>query len=137
MYQGCLALQANKLALIGLGILALLVLMACFAPWVATHDPLAQDLAGPIASTRISPLVWTDELGRDIFSRVVYGARITLYIVALVVLIAPLGGLLIGTMAGYCGGWLDALLMRVTDIFLAFPRLILALAFYSGFGGGD
>ena len=136
MYQGCLALQANKLALIGLGILALLVLMACFAPWVATHDPLAQDLAGRLQAPGSAHWFGTDELGRDIFSRVVYGARITLYIVALVVLIAPLGGLLIGTMAGYCGGWLDALLMRVTDIFLAFPRLILALAFTAALGAG-
>jgi peptide/nickel transport system permease protein len=78
----------------------------------------------------------TDELGRDILSRIIHGARLTLYIVALVVIIAAPVGLLIGTTAGYTGGWLDAMLMRVTDIFLAFPKLILALAFVAALGPG-
>ena len=78
----------------------------------------------------------TDELGRDIYSRIVYGARVTLYIVGLVaILVGPIG-LLVGTVAGYVGGWLDTVLMRITDIFLAFPRLILALAFVAALGPG-
>ena len=74
-------------------------------------------------------MLGADELGRDIWSRLVYGARTTLTIVALVALTAPVFGLLVGTAAGYLGGWTDRVLMRITDIFMAFPRLILALAF--------
>src|SRR5690606_10233789 len=78
----------------------------------------------------------TDELGRDILSRIIHGSRITLYIVTLVVVIAAPLGLLMGTVSGYFGGWLDAGLMRVTDIFLAFPRCSLALAFVAALGPG-
>ena len=91
---------------------------------------------------RLAPLgseghiLGTDSLGRDILSRLIYGARITLYIVALVALIAPIVGLLVGTVSGYIGGWVDIVLMRITDIFLAFPRLVLALAFVAALGAG-
>jgi peptide/nickel transport system permease protein len=78
----------------------------------------------------------TDELGRDIYERIIWGSRITLYIVGLVgIMVVPIG-VLIGTVAGYVGGWVDNVLMRFTDIFLAFPRLILALAFVSALGPG-
>ncbi|TYO89071.1 ABC transporter permease [Oceanicella actignis] len=136
-YQGWLKLRANTLAMIGLAILILLTVCAILAPWLATHDPFAQDLA-----QRLKPPGWeghifgTDSLGRDIYSRLLHGARISLYIVLLVALVAPALGLLIGTVAGYAGGWIDVLLMRLTDIFLAFPRLILALAFVAALGAG-
>lgn len=81
-------------------------------------------------------ILGTDSLGRDILSRLIYGARITLYIVALVALIAPVVGLLVGTVSGFLGGWVDIVLMRITDIFLAFPRLVLALAFVAALGAG-
>ena len=81
-------------------------------------------------------MLGADELGRDIWSRLVYGARTTLTIVALVALTAPVFGLLVGTAAGYLGGWTDRVLMRITDIFMAFPRLILALAFVAALGAG-
>ncbi len=136
-YNGWLRLRANHMAMLGLYILLALLLVALLAPWLAPHDPLAQDLAN-----RLQPLgtpghpLGTDSLGRDILSRMIYGARITLYIVTLVALIAPIVGLLVGTVAGYAGGWTDAILMRVTDIFLAFPRLVLALAFVAALGAG-
>ena len=136
-YLGWLKLIRNPLAVIGVIIIALLVFMAAFAPLVATHDPIAQNLAN-----RLQPpfsdghLLGSDEFGRDIFSRIVYGSRVTLYIVLLVTLTAPVFGLLIGTVAGYFGGWVDTVLMRLTDIFLAFPRLILALAFVAALGPG-
>ena len=125
------------MAMVGLAILVVLVLTAVFAPVLAPHDPFVQNLSSrllPIGSER--HLLGTDSLGRDLLSRLIYGARITLYIVVLVALIAPVAGLLVGTVAGYAGGWADVILMRITDIFLAFPRLVLALAFVAALGAG-
>ena len=136
-YQGWLSLRGNSMAMFGLGILLLLLLVAIFAPLLSPHDPFEQNLGNrlqPIGSE--SHILGTDSLGRDILSRLIYGSRITLYIVALVALIAPVAGLLIGTVAGYLGGLADAVLMRITDIFLAFPRLVLALAFVAALGAG-
>lgn len=136
-YLTWLAFARNPLGLIGLGIVLLLLVVALFAPWLATHDPFAQDLAGRLQPPG-SPGHWfgTDELGRDIYSRIVHGAWITLKIVGLVALTAPLAGLVVGTVSGYFGGWVDIVLMRITDVFLAFPRLILALAFVSALQPG-
>ncbi|VAV98229.1 ABC transporter, permease protein 2 (cluster 5, nickel/peptides/opines) [hydrothermal vent metagenome] len=137
LYNGWLNLRSNLMAMIGLGILILLLLIALFAPLLAPMDPLAQDLAGRLAAPgENGHWLGTDTLGRDILSRVIYGSRITLYIVTLVALIAPIAGLLVGTIAGYTGGIVDAVLMRITDIFLAFPRLVLALAFVAALGAG-
>ncbi len=136
-YQGWLTLKSNRLTMIGLGILLTLLFVAFMAPLIAPHDPFVQNLANrlqPIGSDQ--HLLGTDSLGRDILSRLIYGARITLYIVTLVALIAPIAGLFVGTVAGYVGGWADAVLMRITDIFLAFPRLVLALAFVAALGAG-
>ncbi len=127
----------NRLALLGLAIVLLLVMVAIFAPWLAPQSPTVGDLGNarllPPSSTH-----WfgSDDQGRDILSRVIHGARITLYVVLLVAVLAAPIGLLVGTVAGYAGGWLDAVLMRITDIFLAFPRLILALAFVAALGPG-
>ena len=137
LYQGWLTLRANSMAMFGLGILLALLLVALLAPVLSPHDPFEQSL-----SNRLQPLgteghiLGTDSLGRDILSRLIYGSRITLYIVALVALIAPVAGLLVGTVAGYVGGWTDTILMRITDIFLAFPRIVLALAFVAALGAG-
>ncbi|NJS38941.1 MAG: ABC transporter permease [Rhodobacteraceae bacterium] len=130
-------IKRNHLALAGLVIVGILLLVAILAPWIAPHDPITQHL-----SRRLLPpgtpgnLLGTDDFGRDILSRIIFGARITLYIIALVAVTAPVLGLLIGTVAGYFGGWIDATLMRLTDIFLAFPRLILALALVAVLGPG-
>lgn len=136
-YKGWLTLRSNKLTMFGLYVLAFLILCAIFAPILATHDPFAQDLGQRLlAPGENGHLFGTDSLGRDIYSRLLYGARISIYIVLLVVMVAPLVGLIVGTMSGYAGGWIDVLLMRITDIFLAFPRLILALAFVAALGAG-
>ena len=137
MWLAWLRLRRNPLAMSGLVIVLMLLALAAFAPLFATHDPYVQNL-----SQRLLPpftpghFLGTDDFGRDIWSRIVFGARITLYIVALVALTAPILGLLIGTVAGYFGGWVDEVLMRITDIFLAFPRLILALALVAVLGPG-
>ena len=137
LYQGWLSFRSNTMAMIGLGILVLLVLVAAAAPLLSPHDPFVQDLGNRLAPLGTEGhLFGTDSLGRDILSRLIYGARITLYIVALVALIAPVAGLLVGTVSGYAGGWIDIILMRITDIFLAFPRLVLALAFVAALGAG-
>ena len=129
--------MGNPLALTGLVLLLLVVVTSIFAPLVATHDPFVQNLDQRLLKIREhGHLLGTDELGRDIFSRIVFGSRITLYIVALVILVAPIIGLLVGTIAGYAGGVLDMVLMRMTDVFLAFPRLVLALAFVAALGAG-
>jgi peptide/nickel transport system permease protein len=136
LFIGWLALQRNPLALAGLAIVLALLAMALFAPWIAGGPASSQDLEARLLPPGAAHWLGTDELGRDIFDRIVHGSRITLYIVALVgVIVVPLG-LLVGTTAGYFGGWLDTVLMRVTDIFLAFPRLILALAFVAALGPG-
>jgi peptide/nickel transport system permease protein len=138
-YRVWLALKANRLAMVGLWIVAVLVLLAVFAPVLAPYDPL--EGIGGLRGDRLVPPSWvhpmgTDDLSRDILSRVLYGSRLTLLVVLLVAVIATPIGLAVGTAAGYFGGWVDVLLMRITDIFMAFPRLILALAFASALGPG-
>ncbi|MGW9329549.1 nickel transporter permease [Bosea sp. NPDC055594] len=136
LYRQWLAFRKNPAAMVGLLIVLALLLLAAFAPLVAPHDPLAQALDQRLLAPSAKHLFGTDALGRDIFSRVVYGTRVTLVIVMLVVItVGPLG-LLIGCAAGYFGGWVDTVLMRITDVFLAFPRLVLALAFVAALGPG-
>ncbi len=131
------AVVTNPAALTGLIIVTLLILVAIFAPLLARGiSPLSQDLANRLAAPSAEHWFGTDELGRDIYARTLYGAKVTLTIVMLVsVVVAPIG-LAVGTLAGYLGGWVDATLMRITDIFLAFPRLVLALAFAAALGPG-
>ncbi len=136
-YLAWLRLKRNHLAMIGLAIVALLVIVAALAPWITPHDPITQNLR-----ERLQPpltaghILGTDDFGRDILSRLIMGSRITLFIIALVAVTAPVFGLLVGTVAGYFGGWTDEILMRITDIFLAFPKLILALALVAVLGPG-
>ncbi|AOF88263.1 nickel transporter permease [Sinorhizobium sp. RAC02] len=128
---------ANRLAVIGLVIILGLVVLAAFAPLLAPHSPYIGDLAkARLLSPGPGHWLGTDDQGRDILSRLIYGSRLTLQVVLLVAVIAAPIGLLVGTVAGYAGGWVDAVLMRITDIFLAFPKLVLALAFVAALGPG-
>jgi len=129
--------SANRLALVGLLIILALIAIAALAGVLAPYSATVGDLAG----SRLLPpsaehWLGTDDLGRDIYSRILFGSRWTLYVVVLVAIIAAPIGLLVGTVAGYAGGWIDTVLMRITDIFLAFPKLILALAFVAALGPG-
>lgn len=129
-----LKLRRNTSAMIGLVLLVIIVGAAIFAPLLAPYNITAQDLNNRLALPSLTHWLGTDELGRDIFSRLLFGARITLYIAFLTVVISAPVGLLFGVIAGYYGGWADIILMRVTDIFMAFPSLILALAFVAALG---
>ena len=138
LYRTWRNFTSNRLGMLGLGIVAVLLMVALLADVIAPYDPL---IGGDLRTERLLPpstdhLMGTDDLARDIFSRVVHGSRLTLMVVALVAVIATPVGLLVGTTAGYYGGWLDKILMRITDVFLAFPRLILALAFVAALGPG-
>ncbi|MDQ3059173.1 MAG: ABC transporter permease [Pseudomonadota bacterium] len=136
-YQGWRVFARNRLAMTGLFIVLALVLVALFADLLAPYSAYTGDLR----TTRLLAPSWshwlgTDDQGRDILSRLILGSRITLFVVLLVAVLAAPIGLLVGTAAGYAGGLVDAALMRITDIFLAFPRLILALAFVAALGPG-
>jgi peptide/nickel transport system permease protein len=135
-YIGWLAFRRNPVAMIGLLIIASLVVIAALAPWITTSDGLDLHLSDRLQAPGSEHWFGTDELGRDIYDRIIWGSRITLYIVALVSIIVVPIGLLVGTVAGYIGGWVDTVLMRLTDIFLAFPRLILAMALVAALGPG-
>lgn len=127
-------LMRSPTSAFGLIVIGTLVLVAAFAPLIATHDPYAQNLMNILQPPGDGHLFGTDDLGRDIFSRLVHGTRITLTIITLVsVVVAPIG-LFVGTTAGYFGGLYDTAMMRITDIFLSFPGLILSLAFVAALG---
>ena len=131
-----LAFKRNSLAVAGLLIVVGLLATAALAPLIATHDPLLQNLDRRLLAPSATAWFGTDSLGRDIFSRIIYGSRVTLFIVLLVVVTVGPIGLLVGATSGYLGGWVDRALMRLTDVFLAFPRLVLALAFVAALGPG-
>ena len=130
--------SANRLAVAGLCIILLLILIAIFADVLAPHSPVIGNLGGARLLPPGSPgyLLGTDDQGRDILSRLLHGSRLTLLVIVLVAIIAAPIGLLVGDISGYAGGCVDAVLMRITDIFLAFPKLVLALAFVAAMGPG-
>ncbi|GAA3843843.1 ABC transporter permease [Streptomyces sp. NPDC003631] len=136
------ALLRNKLAVLALAVLVLLLAAALFAPLIAPYDPNSQDLL-----LRLRPPAWqdggsgahplgTDQLGRDMLSRVIYGARVSLLVGAGAALLAGAIGTVVGLVSGYFGGWADRVLMRLADIQLAFPALLLALAIVGFLGSG-
>jgi len=127
----------NKLAFnIGAGILLVLLAAALFAPLVAPQNPFRQNLEQDLLAYSSAHPLGTDKLGRDILSRVIYGGRISLSVGVVTVALSLTVGLAVGSLAGYCGGWVDHLLMRLVDILLAFPGILLAIAFTAVLGPG-
>jgi peptide/nickel transport system permease protein len=118
----------NPLAVIGCAILAILVVTAILAPILAPYDPRAIDLRARFVPPGQAHWFGTDAAGSDVLSRVIYGSRLVLMSGVVVLVVSALGGSLLGLFAGFRGGWIDELIMRVTDMFLAFPGLILAMA---------
>jgi peptide/nickel transport system permease protein len=127
-------LKHNRLFVVGLVIALGFFLIALMAAWIAPHDPLAIDFSAKLASPSAEHFFGTDVLGRDIFSRVLHGTRTSLLTGVLVVSMALLIGLPVGLVAGYYGGRIDMVLMRVADVFLAFPPLLLPIAITAALG---
>jgi peptide/nickel transport system permease protein len=128
---------SNPLSMFGLAILLILIVVAALGPMLVTQDPLQQVLSDRLMRPgNAAHWFGTDQLGRDILSRLVHGARLTLSIAILVVVLVVPIGLLIGTTSGFCGGFVDTVLMRLTDVALAFPKIVLALAFAAALGPG-
>jgi peptide/nickel transport system permease protein len=136
------AVLRNKLAVVAITLLAAVVLAAVFAPVLAPYDPAAQDLL-----VRLQPPAWlaggdvahlfgTDQLGRDVLSRLIHGARVSLVVGVAAALLAGVIGAAVGLVTGYFGGWADRLLMRLADLQLAFPSILLALAVVGFLGSG-
>lgn len=122
-----LAFSHNKLAWVGVVLLAAIVFVAVFAPWLAPRDPLEQNLVVRLEPPSAEFWLGTDSYGRDVLSRLIYGARISLFVGFVAILIAMLVGTVIGVLAGYIGGLFDQIVMGVLDVLLAFPTLLLGL----------
>jgi peptide/nickel transport system permease protein len=137
-YLGWAAFARNPLAMLGLLIVLVLIGMAIFAPLITAYSPV---VSGDTVADRFLPpggdhWLGTDGHSWDIWSRIVYGSRTSLLIIFMVAITAAPVGIIIGTTAGYLGGWVDTALMRLTDTFLALPKLVLALAFAAALGAG-
>jgi peptide/nickel transport system permease protein len=122
--------------MVGAIIVLVMVAMAAFAPMLAPYDPATQNLRTRRAPPSATNILGADEFGRDILSRVIYGARASLIVAVASVGIGLTAGSFLGALAGYLGGWLDTLLMRLMDVFLAFPYLLLAIIIVSAIGPG-
>lgn len=129
-------LRRQRLALVGGGVLILLVFVALLAPLLAPQDPLAQDLYGRLQAPSLEHPFGTDDFGRDILSRIIYGARISLRIGLVAITAALAVGTVLGLLAGYWGGAIDTLIMRIMDLLLAFPSILLAIAVVAVTGPG-
>ncbi len=130
-------LRQSVLARIGFALAMLLLLSALLAPWIAPANPAAQSLPERLQPPSMAHWMGTDELGRDVLSRVLYGARVSLYVSVCVVSGCGLTGLALGMLAGYAGGWFDRLVnLLLINAFLSFPGLLLAIAFAAFFGPG-
>jgi peptide/nickel transport system permease protein len=127
----------NRLSIIGIVIVVLLVLLAVFAPWIATQDVGATNLAIRYLPPSGAHWFGTDATGRDVFARVIYGARISLRVGLVVVAVSAFVGTILGALAGYYGGWMDRLMSGyIFNVFLAFPGLLLAIALVAFLGAG-
>ena len=124
----------RPISVVGAFVIGLLFIIAIGAPLFAPYDPLEVNYDAVLQAPSASHLFGTDETGRDVFSRALYGARVSLLIVGSALIIALIIGTVIGVLSGYIGGWFDAVVMRITDAMLAFPLLVLALAIVAALG---
>jgi len=127
-------LAKSPLTLIGAFIIAIFILVAIFAPLLAPHDPYVQEIEKRLEPPSSGHLLGTDDMGRDIFSRIIHGSRISIMIGIIVILVGASLGIIIGSVSAYLGGAVDNILMRLADMFLSFPPLILAMAIAAALG---
>jgi peptide/nickel transport system permease protein len=120
-------IPSDRLARVGLGIVLGLLTLAIFGPMVSPYDPVTQDLSNRLESPSLSHPLGTDQLGRDVLTRLLHGARLSLGIAVAVTSVRLVVGTAVGLVAGYAGGWIDEALMRLVDTLLAFPGIVLAL----------
>ena len=125
---------SSPLTVVGFLLVFIIIFMAAFAPLIATYNPLEVNFANKLQPPSHTHIFGTDEVGRDIFSRIVYGSRISLKVGLLVVLISFPVGTILGAIAGYFGGLVDQIIMRLTDIFLSFPGIILSMSIAAALG---
>lgn len=130
-------LLANKLAIVGFVIMSIIVIMAIFAPMIAPYDPNEIDVANSMIPPGYDGHIFgTDSYGRDLFSRILYGSRVSLIVGVAAILVGCLIGVLLGLIAGYFGGTLDSIIMRIMDAMFAFPFILLAITLMMVFGSG-
>ena len=129
-------LRRNKLAMVGMFIAILLALMAVFAPLIAPYDYQAQNVTERLQLPSAAHLLGTDNMGRDLLSRIIYGGRISLLVSLMAVAVSLVIGGLLGAVSGYFGGWVDSVIMRLMDIMMAIPGILLAVCISAALGGG-
>lgn len=129
-------LKKNKFAMVSFVILVLLILMAIFAPWIAPYDPAEQDVYNIMQGPTREHLLGTDEYGRDILSRIIFGARVSLSVGIIAETIAMVVGVVMGSLAGYYGGRVDTVISRLIEIFASFPHILFALTIMFILGPG-
>lgn len=134
MREVLLFLRSNTLAVVGLLILLMLILAIAIGPWITPYTPTKLDILHKLEGPTFSHWLGTDAFGRDVLTRIMYGGRATLTIGVGVVVIAFVIGVFFGMLAGFAGGWLDSIIMRIVDAILAFPALVLAIALAAAFG---
>lgn len=127
----------NGSLMAGLGVIGFLVLVAIFAPVISPYDPIKQDLQNALASPGAAHWLGTDKYGRDVLSRLIWGARVDLRIGFLAVIIPFVVGSVLGGLAGYFGGWFDTIVMRIVDIFFAFPFYVMVIVLVFVLGSGE
>jgi len=130
------AVFGHRLATIGFVIIVFMTTVTVFAPWIAPHSPYDQDLYNVLSGPSAVYWLGTDNIGRDLFSRVLYGGRVSLLLGLISTLLTAAIGISLGLLAGYRGGWIDAIIMRITDAVLCFPVLVFLLAIAAALGPG-
>jgi peptide/nickel transport system permease protein len=136
LYLTLVRLRRNRLAIVGLCIMVVLVVVAVFAPWVAPYDFAAQNLSDAFEPPCLKYLLGTDDFGRDILSRLIYGARISLQVGIFAVGLSMCVGGVLGAISGYYGGKIDDVIMRFMDILLSIPQILLAVTIAAALGPG-
>jgi len=129
-------LTRDKLAMVGLAIVLLLIFVAIFAKYLAPYDYTAQDMKNRMAWPSAEHLLGTDNFGRDLLSRIIYGARTSLLIALISIVISTAVGIVLGAFAGYFGGWVDTIIMRLMDILMAIPQILMAVSIQAALGTG-